>query len=283
MVLGERIRDARKAKNLSQEELAKQLFISRSALTKWETGQSMPDIRMLKQLADVLDVSLEYLASDDSVRPDPSATYAEPRPLYEPAPVAKKLMPNSAPDAAARQLFHRVFAAMLLILLHNQYVNWFHTNRTPPLELVPAFIGYFLLCTVIPRLLTGFYRILLQGLLIIGGLAALGGFIAVLGGSRTGAFPVPNLIGHIAAICALLLYALQRRRERELSAGLFWPGCTALMLLMDLWLMLFCVFDLQHVFLYNGANLRLLPVAAMMMEFWGLHPGYDGNFEDSVF
>ena len=70
MVLGERLRDARKAKNLSQEELAKQLFISRSALAKWETGQSMPDIRMLKQLAHVLDVSLEYLASDDVVQPD---------------------------------------------------------------------------------------------------------------------------------------------------------------------------------------------------------------------
>ena len=57
----------------------------------------------------------------------------------------------------------------------------------------------------------------------------------------------------------------------------------ALMLLMDVWLVLFCGFDLQHIFLYNGANLRLLPAAAMLMELWGLHPEKDTTFEDSVF
>ena len=143
MALGERIRDARKAKHLSQEELAKQLFISRSALAKWETGQSMPDIRMLKQLADVLDVSLEYLASDDSVRPDPSATYAEPRPLYEPAPSSTAsvngTVPHTSDDGSTKKRFKlsatskKMFAIYLAVaipfgaaLLYYKYTHTFN-------------------------------------------------------------------------------------------------------------------------------------------------------------
>ncbi|HIY56677.1 MAG TPA: helix-turn-helix domain-containing protein, partial [Candidatus Tetragenococcus pullicola] len=38
MSLGEKIRDCRKQQNLSQEQLAKRLHVSRQAVTKWETG-----------------------------------------------------------------------------------------------------------------------------------------------------------------------------------------------------------------------------------------------------
>lgn len=93
MQLGNKIKAARKQKNLSQEELANRLFVSRSALAKWETGQSMPDIHMLKQLAHALDVSLEYLAADDVVQPDTAAPHTEPRPLYEPPLSAKSPAP----------------------------------------------------------------------------------------------------------------------------------------------------------------------------------------------
>ena len=278
MALGERIKNARKAKHLSQEELAKQLFISRSALAKWETGQSMPDIRMLKKLSVILEVSMDHLTAEEPSLTAPTV----PKPLYE-QPLPKSPSVSAATDPAERQLLYRVFAAMLLILLNNQYVNWFHSSRMLPLEYIPAFLGYFALLPVAARLLTGYCRFLLQGTLLTGGLAAIGGFLAVLGGDKTGAFPILNLLGHMAAVMVLFLFAVKRRRQRGCSIGVFWPVCTALMLLMDVWLVLFCGFDLQHSFLHNGANLRLLPAAAMLMELWGLHPEKDATFEDSVF
>lgn len=55
----------RKLNNLTQEELAQQLGVSRQTLSKWETGESVPDIEKSKQLAETLGVTLDDLASYD--------------------------------------------------------------------------------------------------------------------------------------------------------------------------------------------------------------------------
>jgi len=51
----------RKEKQLSQEELAGKLFLTRQSISKWETGESVPDLNNLTQLAQILDVSLDEL------------------------------------------------------------------------------------------------------------------------------------------------------------------------------------------------------------------------------
>ena len=56
----------RKLKKLSQEELAEKVGISRQTLSKWETGESLPDIEKAKILADLLEVSLDDLLSYSS-------------------------------------------------------------------------------------------------------------------------------------------------------------------------------------------------------------------------
>ena len=48
----------RKLHHLSQEELAEKVGVSRQTLSKWETGESIPDIVRCKQLADVFSVTL---------------------------------------------------------------------------------------------------------------------------------------------------------------------------------------------------------------------------------
>ena len=63
MSIGERITELRKARNLSQGDLAKVLDVSRQAVSKWENGLSSPDTIKLIQLADVLDTEVEYLAT----------------------------------------------------------------------------------------------------------------------------------------------------------------------------------------------------------------------------
>lgn len=58
----------RKMKRLSQEALAEQLGITRQTLSKWETGESSPDIERCLQIARLFDVSLDDLVSDDKSR-----------------------------------------------------------------------------------------------------------------------------------------------------------------------------------------------------------------------
>ena len=56
----------RKMKGLSQEELADKINVRRQTLSKYETGESLPDVEKCKQIADVLDVSLDDLVNYDS-------------------------------------------------------------------------------------------------------------------------------------------------------------------------------------------------------------------------
>ncbi len=66
MTLGEKIKEARKAAGLSQEQFAEKMNVSRSAVAKWETDKGLPDIGNLKVMADLLHVSVDYLIDDGS-------------------------------------------------------------------------------------------------------------------------------------------------------------------------------------------------------------------------
>ena len=64
---GNYIREKRKTAGLSQKELAQQLFVSESAVSKWERGLSYPDMTLVTSLCEILHVSEHELltASDD--------------------------------------------------------------------------------------------------------------------------------------------------------------------------------------------------------------------------
>lgn len=61
MTLGEKIKEARKQCGLSQEQLAEKMAVSRSAIAKWETDKGLPDVENLRALAQLLNVSIDYL------------------------------------------------------------------------------------------------------------------------------------------------------------------------------------------------------------------------------
>src|SRR5699024_10442978 len=66
MPMGERIREARRKKGLSQEEVARELGISRQAVTKWEGEQSAPSAGNLKKLAALLETTPGRLLNGDT-------------------------------------------------------------------------------------------------------------------------------------------------------------------------------------------------------------------------
>ena len=55
----------RKRKGLSQEDLASELNVSRQSVFKWESGQNTPDISKLKKIAQLFEVSLDFLLDDN--------------------------------------------------------------------------------------------------------------------------------------------------------------------------------------------------------------------------
>jgi len=70
-MLNENIKKLRKAKGLSQEELALKLNVVRQTVSKWENGLSVPDAGMLISLAEELDTSVSALLGEDIAEPAP--------------------------------------------------------------------------------------------------------------------------------------------------------------------------------------------------------------------
>ena len=69
MSVGDRISELRNEKKLSQNQLAKLMEVSRQAVSKWETGQSVPDSLNLIKLSDILETDIEYLTTGRQVVP----------------------------------------------------------------------------------------------------------------------------------------------------------------------------------------------------------------------
>lgn len=64
-LIGKNISYLRKTKNLTQFELAQKLFVSNKAISKWETGEGVPDINNILQIAKMFNVSVEDLINKD--------------------------------------------------------------------------------------------------------------------------------------------------------------------------------------------------------------------------
>ena len=58
MEFNEKLQELRKNKNLTQEQLAEMLFVSRTAISKWESGRGYPSIDSLKEISNFLQYPL---------------------------------------------------------------------------------------------------------------------------------------------------------------------------------------------------------------------------------
>ena len=135
--IGEQIRAARKAKGMTQDELASALNITRTGISKWETGDRVPDAEMLLHLSEVLEYNFTRSSAESVSRaneetgkpvkkeapaermaesPERIAAPAEetPKPGEVPAPSSKRL--SKLPLICAAALALMILAAVIIIL-----------------------------------------------------------------------------------------------------------------------------------------------------------------------
>ena len=67
MEFNEKLQELRKNKGLTQEELAEVLYVSRTAISKWESGRGYPNIESLKEISKFFDVSIDDLLSGEKL------------------------------------------------------------------------------------------------------------------------------------------------------------------------------------------------------------------------
>ena len=65
MEIGNKILELRKSTGLSQEELAEKVGVSRQTISKWELGETSPDIKQAKELSKIFNISIDELVNND--------------------------------------------------------------------------------------------------------------------------------------------------------------------------------------------------------------------------
>lgn len=66
-MLNENIKNIRKNKGFTQEELAARLHVTRQTISKWERGASVPDAALLSDMAEIMDVSVSDLLGEKAI------------------------------------------------------------------------------------------------------------------------------------------------------------------------------------------------------------------------
>ncbi|MBP5242970.1 MAG: helix-turn-helix transcriptional regulator [Clostridia bacterium] len=108
MTFGEKLQNLRKENGWTQEELAEKLFVTRTAISKWETDKGFPSIDSLKLIANTFGVTLDELISDEDVENKKRADEQRARKMY---------------FVAMGFLAATVLCALLAFLLNIRYLN----------------------------------------------------------------------------------------------------------------------------------------------------------------
>ena len=100
MKFSEKIKEIRKMQNLTQEQFAEKIFISRNAVAKWESNKGYPDIQNLITISEVFEISLDDLIKND-----------------------KKLKTKIILDSASKKWHILVIIYLIAII---SYIGYFH-------------------------------------------------------------------------------------------------------------------------------------------------------------
>ena len=135
MTIGAKIAACRKRAGMSQEKLANELNISRQAVSRWETGEAVPDTEKVIQLSRIFHVTTDYLLKDELEEPEPvlvtdAGTQENPEKTYrrvtmEEASAYMKLERENAPKKAlATCLWVSSPIALILLASMSEYARF---------------------------------------------------------------------------------------------------------------------------------------------------------------
>lgn len=114
MNLADRIQQLRKSRGISQEELADRIGVSRQAVSKWESGQTSPDLEKIVLLSDYFEVTTDYLLKGVS----PTQAQTEPDQTASVQSVPAQIVPDV-------QIFTMAGSALNLIGLIAAAMIWY--------------------------------------------------------------------------------------------------------------------------------------------------------------
>ena len=112
MTLGEKLQKLRKARSLTQEELAAQLGVSRQSLSKWESDGALPDTANIITIADLFGVSIDYLLRAAEAADAPASPESPAAPT-----VVQLVQPKKIPPPTALLIGYILLVLGLLIFL----------------------------------------------------------------------------------------------------------------------------------------------------------------------
>lgn len=134
-VIGTFIAACRKEKKLTQMQLAEKLNITNRAVSKWETGKSCPDVSIMLELCDILDITVNELLSGERITMENYQKKAE-----------ENLMDLQGKKDRAQKSLLRVeriwlAIAVLLVPVHLAINYYYPENKGTGVGLILAFIG----------------------------------------------------------------------------------------------------------------------------------------------
>lgn len=128
MDFNNRLYQLRKQKGLSQEELANRLNVSRQTVSKWEVGDSTPDMEKLVAISDLFDVSLDKLVMGKEDEPqNPTTTKSELVTVLN----EKVLTSNNKKKAKSVLKIVGIIAAVILLVDAISMIIYFAVNGIP--------------------------------------------------------------------------------------------------------------------------------------------------------
>lgn len=128
MSLAKKMIELRKQNGLSQQDLADRLGVSRQAISRWETGAVQPLADSVKSLAQVFQVSTDYLLNDDLDTPTPP-------PTAQPAPPQEELTPTRKHRKWLLALAALAAAAVLVLVTAAGTVHYLQWKERQPVSI----------------------------------------------------------------------------------------------------------------------------------------------------
>ena len=130
-MLKENIKQLRKSKGLSQEELAIKLNVVRQTISKWEQGLSVPDAEMLISISEVFEIPVSTLLGENI----PESKVDDLKAISEKLEIINLQLLQG--NNARRKMIHWILISLcviitiiliLLFLLNSPYLNWDYNN-----------------------------------------------------------------------------------------------------------------------------------------------------------